>query len=160
MELWHQHYNHLNLVSLNELVKNNLVNGISDLQNSQVNSMLCEPCLLGWSTRLPFNVKGYRAKRPLELIDSDVCGPIKVGTFDGYNYFVSFIDDYTHYYDLFNKTKVKNKTSIPAKKSTEISIIRNVPIEISNKKIFTILQSHKKIMCLQISLKNKNCKRL
>jgi hypothetical protein len=43
-------------------------------------------------------------KRKLKIMKSapflsftDVCGPIKPSTVDGKNYFVTFIDDFTHY---------------------------------------------------------------
>lgn len=36
-------------------------------------------------------------QRPLFVAHSDVCGPITPSTIDEKNYFVNFIDDYTHY---------------------------------------------------------------
>ncbi len=38
-----------------------------------------------------------RSSRVLELIHSDVCGPFEELTYDGYRYYVIFVDDYTHY---------------------------------------------------------------
>ena len=42
-------------------------------------------------------MKGNRAKEPLELIHSDVCGPINIQARGGYEYFVTFTDDYSRY---------------------------------------------------------------
>ena len=44
---------------------------------------ICESCLEGKMTKRPFKAKGYRATKPLELVHTDVCGPVfkpKVGT--------------------------------------------------------------------------------
>ena len=44
-----------------------------------------------------FSAKGFRAKEPLELVHSNVCGPLNVQARGGYEYFVTFIDDYSRY---------------------------------------------------------------
>ena len=48
-------------------------------------------------TKRPFSGKGIKANQPLELIHSDVCGPMNVKVRGGYEYFVIFIDDYSRY---------------------------------------------------------------
>ena len=51
-------------------------------------------CMVGKQTRVSF--KKYRPSRKfelLELVHSDVCGPLKVKSFSGALYFVTFIDD-------------------------------------------------------------------
>ena len=48
-------------------------------------------------TKRPFSAKGQRAKEPLQLVHSDVCGPMSVQARGGYEYFVLFIDDYSRY---------------------------------------------------------------
>ena len=48
-------------------------------------------------TKRPFTGKRLRATEPLELIHSDVCGPMSIKARGGYEYFVTFIDDYFRY---------------------------------------------------------------
>ncbi|MCQ7056702.1 transposase family protein, partial [Clostridioides difficile] len=48
-------------------------------------------------TKRPFKAKGYRAKEVLELIHSDLCGPMSIQARGGFEYFVTFIDDYSRY---------------------------------------------------------------
>ena len=48
-------------------------------------------------TKRSFSAKGTRAKEPLQLVHSDVCGPVSVQARGGYEYFVTFIDDYSRY---------------------------------------------------------------
>ena len=44
---------------------------------------------------LPFNNNRSRAKDILEIIHTDVCGSFKTTGFNGENYLVSVIDDYS-----------------------------------------------------------------
>ncbi|GMF62517.1 unnamed protein product [Phytophthora fragariaefolia] len=52
------------------------------------------------------------AKKLLEVIHSDVCGPVETPTFSGKLYFVTFIDEYSHFcvvYLLRNESEVAAK---------------------------------------------------
>ena len=55
----------------------------------------CESCLEGKMTKRPFNAKGRRAQALLELVHTDVCGPMSTEAKGGYEYFISFTDDYS-----------------------------------------------------------------
>lgn len=46
-------------------------------------------------SKRPFNGKGNRATEALELIHSDVCGPLSTIARKGLEYFITLIDDYT-----------------------------------------------------------------
>ena len=68
----------------------------------------CEYCLAGKTTRKPFR-KGTRVELPLQLIYSDICGPMSVKARHGALYFITFIDDFTRYghvYMLCHKSEV------------------------------------------------------
>lgn len=111
-KLWHRRYGHLGFDNLKLLRRNNLVSGLEKLKPSDMDNNFCEPCILGKIVRKPFNKKGFRAQKPLQLVHTDVCGPITPTSWDGYNYFVTFIDDYTHFvvvYLLKNKSEVFEK---------------------------------------------------
>ena len=56
---------------------------------------MCESCLLGKMTKLPFKGKGERADGLLDLIHTDVCGLMSVHALGGFVYFITFIDDYS-----------------------------------------------------------------
>ena len=61
----------------------------------------CEGCAYGKQSRLPFPKKcSQKNNQPLELTHSDVCGPMSVTSVGGSIYFVTFIDDSTHYTHL------------------------------------------------------------
>ena len=52
-------------------------------------------------TKRPFTAKGQRATEPLQLVHSDVCGPVSMQARRGYEYFILFIDDYSRYGYLY-----------------------------------------------------------
>ena len=58
---------------------------------------VCESCLEGKMTKRPFNAKGRRAQDLLELVHSDICGPMSTQAKGGYEYFINFTDDYSRY---------------------------------------------------------------
>ena len=90
--LWHLRLGHINLDRINRLVKN------GSLSQLEIGTLpVCESCLEGKMTKRPFIRKGIRATQPLELIHSDVCGPMSVRARGGYEYYVTFIDDYSRY---------------------------------------------------------------
>ena len=43
---------------------------------------------------IPFIAKGYKAKECLELVYTNVYGSFNVHAWEGYEYFISFMDDY------------------------------------------------------------------
>ncbi|XP_073219704.1 uncharacterized protein [Cicer arietinum] len=73
-KLWHKRFDHYNLKSIQFSQKKKLVKG---LPNTQMCSEVCEGCQLGKQHRLPFPSSAtWRANKKLELVHSDVCGPM------------------------------------------------------------------------------------
>ena len=67
---------------------------------AKVKLPICEYCLVGKATRLPFG-KTKRATNKLQLIHSDICGPMNVRARHNANYFVTFIDDFTRFGHIY-----------------------------------------------------------
>ena len=59
--------------------------------------LVCESCLEGKMTKRPFNAKGRRAQELLELVHTDVGGPMSTQAKGGYGYFITFTNDYSRY---------------------------------------------------------------
>ena len=57
----------------------------------------CELCLMGKITKTPFSRTMERATDLLEIIHTDVCGPMSAEAHDGYHYFLTFTDDLSRY---------------------------------------------------------------
>ena len=58
---------------------------------------VCESCLEDKMTKWPFSAKGRRAQDLLELVHLDVCGPLSIQARGGYEYFITFNDDYSRF---------------------------------------------------------------
>ena len=69
-----------------------MVEGVS---NSSLDFDLCENCIYGKQNRVSFPSSGKRKKHILELVHSDVFGPVKVPSLGNFVYYVSFIDDFS-----------------------------------------------------------------
>lgn len=86
--LWHWRFGHLGETNLGMLKKSRLVNGFD----------FCEPCVSGKIHWSGFPKPGReRAEEPLGLVHSDLCGKISSPSLSHAEYFVTFIDDKTHY---------------------------------------------------------------
>lgn len=108
LKLWHKRFGHLNQNSLKRLFIEDMVDGIGDGVKGDLG--VCEPCIFGKHCRRSFSkTGGLRSKRVLELIHSDVCGPLSPSSWDGKRYVLTFVDDYTHFttvYIIANKSDV------------------------------------------------------
>ena len=97
--LWHRRFAHASRQSLSYL--NKVARGF-DCKIDSSNSDPCEHCCSGKQTQVPYSsVAGPRTKAPLELVHSDVRGPIKPCSIGGGEYFVSFVDDFSRYSTVF-----------------------------------------------------------
>ena len=71
---------------------------------------VCESYLKEKQTRRSSHKSVTRASESLELIHSDLCGPIDPITYDETNYYILFIDDFirmNHIYPLKEKTSME-----------------------------------------------------
>ena len=105
-KLWHKRYGHISYANLKKLIDYEMVDGIKKLNLNKVE--FCESCVNGKMTRLPFKTRN-RSSSFLEIIHSDVCGPITPTPHDNKRFFVTFIDDYSNFvcvYIIENKSEV------------------------------------------------------
>jgi len=90
--LWHQRLGLLNTTSLKKL--ENMFNGMN-LKEVPLHHV-CEACIEGKHQRTSFpKDEASKASKLLELMHSDVCGPMKTTSRGGARYFVTFIDDFS-----------------------------------------------------------------
>ena len=90
--LWHLCLGHINSNRIQRLIKDGLLEPL-DFNEFPV----CESCLESKMTKRPFNAKGRKAQELLELVHTDVCGPMSTQAKGGYEYFITFTDDYSRY---------------------------------------------------------------
>ena len=70
-----------------------MVTGLQDLKIEHEGT--CKGCARGKSIKNPFLKSETKTKGTLELIHSNVCGPMPSISLWGYEYYVTFIDNYS-----------------------------------------------------------------
>ncbi|KAL4341532.1 hypothetical protein GQ457_08G019080 [Hibiscus cannabinus] len=108
--LWHLGYGHLGFSGLELLSKAKMVIGLSEINPP---NQLCEACIKGKQHRQRLEVgKSSRARRPLEIVHTDIAGPFDIPSLGGNIYYLTFIDDYSKkcwVYALEEKSKALDK---------------------------------------------------
>ena len=90
-ELWHKRLAHVNYKSLPIVIK--VVIGLPKLQVNH--NGFVKGCAQGNNTKNPFPRRNNNEKGILDIVHSNVCGPILATSLSGYVYYVSFIDEYS-----------------------------------------------------------------
>ena len=90
--LWHYCLGHIGVKRMKKLHADGLFESL-DYESFDA----CEPCLLGKMTKTPFFITMERATDLLEIIHTDVCGPMSLEARGGYRYFLIFIVDLSRY---------------------------------------------------------------
>jgi hypothetical protein len=107
LSLWHRRLAHHNYADVRKMIREKLVTGM-EINSSDKPDPICEPCLAGKMKSNPFPSTGNRAKEPLELVHSDLHGPLPVQSHTGARYWMTFIDDYSDF-----------KGAVPLKKKSD-----------------------------------------
>ncbi|GAQ92988.1 protein with ribonuclease H-like and integrase domains [Klebsormidium nitens] len=96
-ELWHRRMGHAGYENLAKTVQDNLAEGVGVKRWAfrALKTSVCEPCIMGKQTRLPFLESRSASTEPLELSHMDVCGPMLVPSVGGNRKFATFPDDYS-----------------------------------------------------------------
>jgi hypothetical protein len=88
-KLWHKRLGHLHYKALPIL--KDMVQGLLDFKIKKIE--VCKGCALGKHAKTAFPSSEHRSREILDLIHSDVCGPMTSTSLSGNIYYVSFIDD-------------------------------------------------------------------
>ena len=106
LETWHRRFGHINSSAVKKTKA--LVDGMEDLEMGS--TVRCEACLLGKHHRSSFPPSNNRPTKPMEEINSDLCGPWPTRSLGGHRYFVTYIDGYSGFTTV---TLLKNKSDQP-----------------------------------------------
>ena len=94
-ELWHHRYGHLNYNYLLLLQRKTMVEGLPVMKCEH---LPCEACALSKQHREEFHVHTEKRQYDiLELIHTDVCGPMQTRSLGGASYFLIFFYDRSRY---------------------------------------------------------------
>lgn len=151
MHLWHRRLAHLHRDGMYVLGGGDQCVGVV-FQNKHDLPSSCVPCLTGKMSVTPVPRQGSgRATKPLELIHSDVCGPMQVSTWNGARFLLTFTDDCTRKsfgYLMKNKSEVSShfidfKNMVEKQTGLHIKILRSdCGTEYCNSNLSSFLKRH------------------
>uniref|UniRef100_A0A5S6QJ23 Integrase catalytic domain-containing protein n=1 Tax=Trichuris muris TaxID=70415 RepID=A0A5S6QJ23_TRIMR len=96
LQIWYEKFGHLHESALKEALCSI---GIKIPNNERLGA--CTVCISGKMTQAPFpKEQTARTKRSLEILYSDVCGPMSMRSLGGSLYFATFIDDHTRWCEV------------------------------------------------------------
>ncbi|KFD66842.1 hypothetical protein M514_20986 [Trichuris suis] len=96
LQIWHKKFGHLHESALKEALRSI---EIKIPNNERIGA--CAVCIAGKMTQAPFpKEQTARTKKPLEILYSDVCGPMNTRSLGGSLYFATFIDDHTRWCEV------------------------------------------------------------
>ncbi|KAL0451191.1 UNVERIFIED_CONTAM: hypothetical protein Slati_1097200 [Sesamum latifolium] len=88
-QIWYGRLGHISKDRIRRLVDTKSLE-IDDLDHLPT----CESCLKGKMTKKPFVGQSAIAKGLLDLVHTDVCGPLSIPARGGFSYFITFTDDH------------------------------------------------------------------
>jgi hypothetical protein len=110
MMQWHRKLGHINAQSLMKMKK--IVDGVMFSEKDEASIKNCTVCAEGKQHALPFGKSTRKSTRVLQLVHSDLCGPMETASVGKNKYFMTFIDDYTRkifVYFLANKSQAHDR---------------------------------------------------
>nr|GEY41358.1 reverse transcriptase domain-containing protein [Tanacetum cinerariifolium] len=94
--LWHQRLSYLNFATTNNLVKNNLVQGLPKMKFEK--DHLCSACEQEKIHQKHHKYKtAFASNKPLYLFHIDLCGPMRIQSINKKRYVLVVVDDYSRY---------------------------------------------------------------
>ena len=106
-ELWHLRLAHIQPSTIIEMAESKIVQGL-ERSTSCKSDKNCSGCVLGKARRTLIPKQSQsRSTQLLQLVHSDVNGPLETQSLRGSRYFVTFIDDFSRWVSIFT---MRNKS--------------------------------------------------
>ncbi len=101
LQLWHERLGHVHKAGIQDMAKNEVVKGMN-ISTTNPTPEACEACIAGKMHRTPIpRASTTRADGLLDLVHTDVAGPLPVPSKGGALYFVTFIDDRSRWLTVY-----------------------------------------------------------
>lgn len=112
MQVWHERLAHVDPSTILSMAKSKTITGIS-IQKSTTDSLPCDGCVRGKAHRTPIpKTTSSRSTKLLELIHSDVNGPLEIPSLGGSRYFITFVDDFSRWIVVHTMKKKSDSLSM------------------------------------------------
>ena len=89
--IWHKRMGHINFNNLVNIRKKEVVREMSEI--TKLANVICKHCQHGKQTKVGFKTKEYSTTKPLEIVHTDLCGPMRTKGLEGELYFMLLIYD-------------------------------------------------------------------
>jgi hypothetical protein len=97
--IWHRRLGHIGNTSLLKMAANNRAFGLPPTATISPNT-LCWACASGKAVRQPFPTSGHISTKPLQLLHTDIAGPMPTASAGGAKYFVTVLDDFSKFKEV------------------------------------------------------------
>ena len=105
ISIWHKRLAHIDPASVMKMHKDGCVLGL-EISPYDESPQMCDDCIIGKGHRHPFpKASSSRTSKLLELVHSDVNGPLEIPSLGGSRYFILFIDDYSKWTVVYTMKK-------------------------------------------------------
>lgn len=119
-EKWHRILGHPNFNDLKHICEFQLLDGVPNkIENDELK---CEICITSKMSNLRFKNNRSKANDLLEIVHTDVNGPMSQQGINGEKYFVSFIDDFSKLAVVYC---IKNKSDVNSRVVDYINLMQN-----------------------------------
>nr|GEV05429.1 hypothetical protein [Tanacetum cinerariifolium] len=133
--LWHHRLNHLNLCTINDLTKKDLVRGSPRLKFEK--DHLCSACQLGKSKKYTHKPKAKNTNlEVLHTLHMDLCGPMRVQTINGKKCILVIVDDYSRTSFVERPVSPAPAAPVPVNSAAESTIKEDNPLAPVNNDLF------------------------
>lgn len=126
--LWHRRLGHVNFQCLKKMRDGGVIGINFDDDGARIGK--CETCAQGKQTRNPFGTSETKSTQILEIIHSDLCGPMETQSIGHAKYILTFIDDFSRkafVYFIKSKSETLN-TFIEFKKYIELQTEKKIKV--------------------------------
>jgi transposase InsO family protein len=120
VHMWHRVLGHRDIAAIRKLAEKKLALGIEIMSCNCQDE--CETCLKGKFSRLPFQKSKSTSSAVLDLVHTDVCGPMQTETPGKKRYYLTFIDDFSRYSMVYLLAK---KSDVFEKLQDYVALMRN-----------------------------------
>jgi len=99
LQLWHERLGHFNTACVKRMIKNKDIDGLKC--SSMALKEVCEPCVYGKAAVTPMpSLGGGQVTKRLQLVHSDLGGPMSEPSRSGVLYCGTFTDDFSRWIDV------------------------------------------------------------
>nr|GEX18466.1 retrovirus-related Pol polyprotein from transposon TNT 1-94 [Tanacetum cinerariifolium] len=111
--LWYQRLSHLNFTTINNLMKNNLVQGLPKMKfEKDYLWFTCEQGNIDWKHHK--SKSAFASNKPLYLLYMDFCGLMRIESINGKRYVLVVVDDYSRTPQQNGVVERRNRTLVEA----------------------------------------------